>query len=138
VGAAADDRLVGALPAVSPRLALTIGAIAAFGFGIALTVFPAAMLASGGLAVSSEAIALSREIGVTLIGLGVIDWLARDATGQPLRALLVGNLVVQALAIFVNLYGIAAGQLPIQAASALLIHLALGAVFVLAMRSRLS
>jgi hypothetical protein len=94
------------------------------------------MLGMGGLAVSNESTALSREVGATLIGLGVIDWLARDATGQPLRGLLVGNLVVQALQIFMNLYGIAAGQLPLQAASSLPIHLVLGAIFVLAMRSR--
>jgi hypothetical protein len=123
------------LRAVSPRFALMIGGVAAVVFGLALLVFPTSMLAGFGLAVPNEAKALSRDVGATLIGLGVINWMARNATGEVLRALLVGNVVVQALELFVNGYAIAVGDLPTQAAGGLLIHLALGAVFVLAMRS---
>lgn len=119
---------------MTPRLALMVGAAAAFAFGLALIVFPAAMLANSGLAATNETVSLSRGAGATLVGLGVIDWLARNATGDPLRALLVGNLVVQALQLFINAGQIVTGQLPTQAAGALLVHLALGAVFVLAMR----
>jgi hypothetical protein len=61
--------------------------------------------------------------------------MARNATGQALRALLVGNVVVQALELVVNGYEIAVGDLPTQAAGGLLIHLVLGAIFVLAMRA---
>jgi hypothetical protein len=93
------------------------------------------MLAAFGLGVPEEAKVLSRDVGATLIGLGVINWMARNATGEPLRALLVGNVVVQALELVVNGYEIASGVLPAQAAGGLLIHLVLGAVFVLAMRS---
>ena len=122
---------------MSPRLALMIGAVAAFVFGLALTVFPSTMLAGFGLAVPNEAVVLSRDlsrdVGVTLIGLGVINWMARNATGEPLRAILVGNVVVQALEIVVNAGEIAVGALPPQAGGGLLIHLVLGAIFVLAM-----
>jgi hypothetical protein len=120
---------------VSPRFALMMGGVAALVFGLALLVFPTSTLAGFGLAVPNEAKVLSRDLGATLIGLGVINWMARNATGQVLRALLVGNLVVQALELLVNGYGIAAGDLSIQVAGGLLIHLVLGAVFVLAMRS---
>jgi hypothetical protein len=120
---------------VSPRLALQIGGIAALVFGLALLVFPTSMLAGFGLAVPNEAKVLSRDVGATLIGLGVINWMARNSTGEALRALLVGNVVVQALELVVNGYEIVAGELPAQAAGGLLIHLVLGAVFVLAMRS---
>src|SRR5207237_2028939 len=120
---------------VSPRLALMIGAVAAFIFGLALTVFPATMLAGFGLAVPNEAVVLSRDVGVTLIGLGVINWMARNATGEALRALLVGNVVVQALELLINGYEVVVGDLPTQAAGGLVIHLVLGAVFVIAMRS---
>ena len=109
-----------------------IGAVAAFIFGLALTVFPTTMLAGFGLAVP-EAVILSRDVGVTLIGLGVINWMARNATGEPLRAILVGNVVVQALELVVNAGEIAVGALPPQAGGGLLIHLVLGAIFVLAM-----
>lgn len=122
------------LPAVSPRLALMIGGVAAVIFGVLLLVFPASMLGGFGLAVPTEAVVLSRDVGATLIGLGVINWMARDATGQALRALLVGNVVVQALELVVNFGEIVSGQLPAQSAGGLLIHLVLGAVFVLAMR----
>ena len=118
---------------MSPRLALMIGAVAAFVFGLALTVFPSTMLAGFGLAVPNEAVVLSRDVGVTLIGLGVINWMARNAMGEPLRAILVGNVVVQALEIVVNAGEIAVGALPPQAGGGLLIHLVLGAIFVLAM-----
>jgi hypothetical protein len=112
-----------------------IGGVAAVAFGLALLVFPTSMLAGFGLGVPNEAKILSRDVGATLIGLGVINWMARNATGQALRALLVGNVVVQALELVVNGYEIAAGELPTQAAGGLLIHLVLGGIFVLAMRS---
>jgi hypothetical protein len=120
---------------VSPRLALMIGGVAAIVFGLALLVFPTTMLANFGLGVSDEAKVLSRDVGATLIGLGVINWMARSATGQPLRALLVGNVVVQALELVVNGFEIVSGALKPEAAGGLLIHLVLGVVFVLAMRS---
>ena len=112
-----------------------IGGVAAILFGLALLVFPTSMLAGFGLAVPTEAKVLSRDVGATLIGLGVINWMARNASGQTLRALLVGNVVVQALELLVNGYEIAVGELSSQAAGGLLIHLVLGAIFVVAMRS---
>jgi len=118
---------------VSPRFALIIGALGAFAVGLALTVTPAAVLGGFGLKTPDEAIVLARDEGVTLIGLGLINWMAQSATGTPLRALLAGNLAVQALEILVNGFELVAGLLPIQAAPGLLIHLVLGAIFVLAM-----
>jgi hypothetical protein len=112
-----------------------IGGVAAVVFGLALFVSPESMLAGFGLATPAAAKVLSRDVGATLIGLGVINWMARNATGETLRALLVGNVVVQALELVVNTYEIAIGDIPTQAAGGLLIHLVLGAVFVLAMRS---
>ena len=112
-----------------------IGGIAAIAFGLALFVSPDALLAGFGVAAPVSATVLARDVGATLIGLGVINWMARDATGEVLRALLVGNVVVQALELLINAYEIAHGDLPTQAAPGLLIHLILGGVFVLAMRS---
>ena len=112
-----------------------IGGIAALLFGLALFVSPESMLAGFGLATPAAAKVLSRDVGATLIGLGVINWMARNATGDTLRALLVGNVVIQALELVINTYEIAVGDLSTQAAGGLVIHLVLGAVFVLAMRS---
>jgi hypothetical protein len=112
-----------------------IGGVAAVVFGLALFVSPESMLAGFGLSTPAVAKVLSRDVGATLIGLGVINWMARNATGDALRALLVGNVVVQALELLINGYEIIVGDLPPQAAGGLLIHLILGAVFVLSMRS---
>jgi hypothetical protein len=114
-----------------------IGGIAAVLFGLALFVSPDSMLAGFGLATPAAAKVLSRDVGATLIGLGVINWMARNATGEAL-GLLVGNVVVQALEVLINGYEIAVGDLPMQAGGGLVIHLVLGAVFVLAMRSQSS
>ena len=112
-----------------------IGGVAAVLFGLALLVFPSTMLKGFGLGAPDEAVVLSRDVGATLIGLGVINWMARNAAGEALRALLVGNVVVQALELVVNGYEIIVGTLPAQAAGGLVIHLVLGAIFVLAMRA---
>ena len=112
-----------------------IGGIAAVLFGLALFVSPESMLAGFGVATPVAAKVLARDVGATLIGLGVINWMARNASGEVLRALLVGNVVVQALGILINGYEVVVGDLPTQAAGGLVIHLVLGAVFVLAMRS---
>jgi hypothetical protein len=120
---------------MSSRLALMIGGVAAIIFGLGLLVFPDSMLAGFGLGVPVEAKILSRDVGATLIGLGVINWMARNAIGETLRALLVGNVVVQALELVVNGYEIAVRDLPTQAAGGLVIHLVIGAIFILAMRS---
>src|SRR5438094_7934134 len=105
-----------------------VGAVAAFVFGLALTVFPSTMLAGFGLAVPNEAVVLSRDVGVTLIGLGVINWMARNATGEPLLAILVGNVAVQALELAVNAGAIAVAALRVQAGGGLRIPLVLGPV----------
>lgn len=118
---------------MSPRLALIIGAVFAFAFGLALAVTPDAMLGGFGLAAPETARILSRDLGVTLIGLGVINWIARGATGVGLRAILVGNVVVQALEIVVNGAEVVAGVLPVQAVGGVVLHVVLGAIFVLAM-----
>ena len=112
-----------------------IGGVAAVVFGLALFVSPESMLAGFGLATPAAAKVLSRDVGATLIGLGVINWMARNAAGDALRALLVGNVVVQALELLINGYEIVVQDLPTQAAPGLVIHLVLGAVFVLATRS---
>jgi hypothetical protein len=111
-----------------------IGGVAAVVFGLALFVSPESMLVGFGVATPAAARVLARDVGATLIGLGLINWMARNATGEVLRALLVGNVVVQALELLINASEIVVGDLPTQAAGGLLIHLALGTVFVLAMR----
>ena len=112
-----------------PRLALTIGGVVAFLFGLGLTLAPAQMASGFMFAFPREAEILSRDLGVTLLGLGVLNWMTRGATGAPLRGVLIGNILVQGLEIVVNGAEIAAGQLPTGAAGGLVLHLVLGGIF---------
>ncbi len=117
-----------------PQLSLSIGALAALVFGLALALAPAQMLSGFGLGTPVEGQIVSRDVGVTLIGLAIINWMARDATGTALRGLLWGNIFIQAAEIVVNGWEIAAGILPSAAAGGLVIHLVLGIVFALGLR----
>lgn len=78
-----------------PSLALSIGAVAAVLFGLPLVLAPEQVLSGSGLGAPTEALILSRDAGVLLIGLGIINWMARDALGPPLRGLLWGNIFIR-------------------------------------------
>lgn len=112
-----------------PRLALSIGAVVAFLFGLGLTLAPAQTAGGFMFAFPREAEILGRDLGVTLLGLGVLNWMTRGATGAPLRGVLVGNILIQGLEIVVNGVEIAASQLPAAAAGGLVFHLVLGGIF---------
>src|SRR6059036_1868998 len=114
---------------MSTRVVLIIGAVAALLFGLALVLLPAQMLAGFGLGAPVAAQVLSRDVGVTLLGLAVLNWLGRNATGEALRAILAANLFVQAAELLVNGLELATGELPPAAAGGLIIHIVLGTVF---------
>ena len=120
---------------MNPRWALVVGALQSFGFRLPLLLVPAVVLAFSGLAQQDSLIAIARGAGATVVSLGVINWMLREATGDTLRALLGGNLVAQVLSLLVNGGEVLAGHLPIQAASASLLHLALSVMFFLAFRA---
>ena len=101
---------------------------------LALALFPEQMLSGFGLGVPKEAQVLSRDVGVTLIGLGIINWLARNEMGPAVRALLIGNAFIQIAELVVNGWEVAAGILPGQAAGGLVLHLVLAVIFLLPLR----
>lgn len=119
---------------MSPRLALGIGAVIAIVAGAAFALVPSQMLAGFGFAGAPETQVVTRDIGVTLVGLGILNWLARDATGPAVGAILIGNLFIQIAEFLVNAWEIAAGLIPAQAAGGLVLHLVLGVLFALALR----
>jgi len=119
-----------------PSLALSIGAAINILIGLPLVLAPAQLLSSLGFATSAEVQA--RDAGVAVIGLGIINWLARDAVGTPLRGLLWGNIFIRVAAMGVNYWELAAGLMPSAAASLFpiltAINIALIVVFALALR----
>lgn len=96
-----------------PSLALSIGAVFYILTGLLLVLAPAQLLSAGGWS-SAPNVALvpARDAGTLLIVLGIIDWLAREAIGAPLRGLLWGNIVRPAASLIVNGWEIAAGIIP--------------------------
>lgn len=102
--------------------------------GVVVTLAPAQVLAGIELGTSTEGLIQSRDLGVALMGLGIINWLARDAVGPPLRGLLWGNIFVQVANIVVHVWEIAAGMFPAWAPALLVLPLTLVIVYALALR----
>src|SRR5438105_10190928 len=114
---------------MSPKLALTIGAVLATIFGFALTFAPAQMLSGFGMIAPPEALVISRDIGVTLIGVAIIDWLGRNAVGDALRAILIGNVFIQVAEAVVNGWEVAAAIIPAPALGGVVLHVVLAVIF---------
>ena len=100
-----------------PSLALSIGAVFHILIGLPILLVPAQMLAALGIAAPPDiALVQARDAGTVIIGVGIINWLARNAVGAPLRGLLWGNIFIRVTAMVVNYWELAAGQIPSGAA----------------------
>jgi hypothetical protein len=125
-----------------PSLALSIGAVFNILAGLPVALASAPMLSVFGWpATPDQAIVLPRHEAILLIGVGIIDWLARDAVGAPLRALLWGNIFMRAAEGVVNGWEFATGIVPTSAYGGLLypvalaVDIALILIFALALRT---
>ncbi len=67
---------------MQPKAALTIGPVVAALFGLALVFAPGPMLQGFGLNTPDAGIILSRDLGVTLLSIGALNWLALMGTGR--------------------------------------------------------
>ncbi len=110
------------------KIFLTIAAILAWLFGAMLLLMPAQFYAPTGISMTPMIATLAQAHGATLIGLGVIDWLARHADKRGLIAVLGGNLVVQilSLVVVVRTMQLGAGA---AVAPGVVIHVVLGSLF---------
>lgn len=110
------------------KIFLGIAAVLAWIFGVALIVAPGAFYAPTGIALTPMLGTIAQAHGATLVGLGVIDWLARGAERQGLKAVLIGNLIVQilSLGVVVRTMTLGAGS---AVAPGIVIHVVLGALF---------
>jgi hypothetical protein len=108
---------------------LMIAAVLAWLVGGALLFVPEQFYAPTGIAMTTLMATVAQAHGATLIGLGVVDWLARGADRRGIIAVLAGNLVVQVLSLFVVLrtmqLGAGTAVLP-----GVVIHVVLGSLFV--------
>jgi hypothetical protein len=108
---------------------LGISAVLAWVFGGALLFASAAFLAPMGIAVTPPIAVSAQAQGAILVGLGVINWLARRSDRAAVRPVLAGNLVVQVLSLAVIARALALGIVPAQNAGAVVVHVLLGAGF---------
>src|SRR5690242_11822769 len=81
------------------RIFLAIAAILAWLFGAALLFAPMQFYAPAKIEMTPMLATIAQAHGATLVGLGVIDWMARNADPGGARAVLAGNLVVQVLSL---------------------------------------
>lgn len=122
-----------------PRVALTIGAAFHVLVALPLLITPAQLASTLGVeAVQSIALVWARDAGTLALGVGIIDWLARDSVGAPLRGLLWGNIFIRVAAMAVNSWELVTGQIPSAAAPLfpflIGINIALIIMFALALR----
>jgi hypothetical protein len=110
------------------KLFLTIAAILAWLFGGMLLLVPAQFYEPTGIKMTPMISTLAQAHGATLIGLGVIDWLARHADKRGLISVLGGNLVVQVLSLLVVLHTMQLGA-GMAVVPGVVIHIALGTLF---------
>jgi len=121
-----------------PSLALAIGALFSILVGLPSVFAPAQTLFAFGFAMPIEGLVPARSNGVLLVGVGLIDWLARGAVGPPLRGLLWGNIFIRVAETLLNGWELAAGMLPPTASGVLVaaagVDIALIVMFALALR----
>jgi len=110
------------------KIFLGIAAVLAWFFGAMLIAMPDKFYEPTGIAMTPMMATLAQAHGATLIGLGLIDWLARNAERQGLIAVLAGNLVVQVLSLLVVFRTMQLGA-GMAVAPGVVIHVALGSLF---------
>jgi hypothetical protein len=89
---------------------------------------PAKFYAPTGIVMTPLLATIAQAHGATLLGVRVIDWMAREAEGRGLTAVLGGNLVIQILSL-----GVVFRTMALGAGSAVVpgvvIHVVLGSLF---------
>lgn len=109
---------------------LVISAILALFFGIGLLAAPETMLSNFGLTADETGLVLSRDLGITLLGLAYLNWTVRnEQTSRTLKAVLGANLIVQGGETVANLYSLSNGVLNSSAWVGIIMHLLLGLGF---------
>lgn len=112
------------------RWLLIISAILAWLFAIMLLFNAKAFEAPVGIALDAKTATIAQAQGAILLGLGLINWMARKVVDtDALVAVLAGNLVVQIASLIVAGRALLTGIFPAAGAPAIFIHVILGAAF---------
>jgi hypothetical protein len=112
------------------RWFLALSAVLAWLFAAMLLFNARKFEAPIGIDVTDKVATIAQAQGAILLGLGVINWMARSiADDGALTAILAGNLVVQLASLGVAARALVLGIFPMSAAPAVVIHVLLGAGF---------
>lgn len=112
------------------RWLLIISAVLAWLFALMLLFNAKAFEAPVGIVLDAKTATLAQAQGAILLGLGVINWMARKLLdNHALEAVLAGNLVVQIASLIVAGRAVITGIFPPKGAPAIIIHVILGAAF---------
>ena len=114
------------------RNILTIGAVLGIIFGLGFILVPAGLLSMYNVDLNAAGLVVSQLYGTALLGLGLLNWLARsvnDTSAQ--QAIVTGNLVADAIGFVVALIGQLGGATGVNSLgwSTVLIYLLLAASF---------
>jgi len=107
---------------------LSIAAILAWLFGAALLFAPGPFYQPAKIALTPMLATLAQAHGATLIGMGAINWLSRNAEHERLSAVFTGNFVAQIVSWSVVLRTMALGA-GSAVAPGIVIHVVLGSLF---------
>lgn len=110
------------------KIFLSIAAVLAWLFSLMLLLIPEKFYAPTGIEMTPLLATIAQAHGATLFGLGVVDWLGRNAEKKGLIAILAGNLVVQVLSLIVvgRTMALGAGS---AVAPGIIIHIVLASFF---------
>ncbi len=105
---------------------LVFNAIVALVYGVGFVLVPATVLTLYGATVSPSANLVGQLFGVTLIGIGLICWLARNVTDPGAqRAIVLAQLIATVIGAIVAVMGTISGVMNAVGWSAVVIYLLL-------------
>ena len=115
---------------MSLRNFITFTSITAFVFSAPLIVFPQLMASSFAVTLDDGGMLFARNVGAILLGVGFINWSARDwGNSKPLKDLLIGNLAIQILTGVTDIVAIFNGIINTMGWIGVAVHVILGAGF---------
>jgi hypothetical protein len=109
------------------RIFLSVTAILAWVISLALLLMPKQFFEPMGIELTPLLATIPQAQGATLFGLGVVNWLGRNAEKRGLIAILGGNLVVQFLSILVLIRSMSLGT-GAAVAPGMVLHVVLGSL----------
>jgi hypothetical protein len=96
---------------MNTRTVLTVGAVVFLLYGLATLFVSSIINPLYGFGTTASELLLTRFLGGALLGLGLINWLAKDQDYSTLHPIFIGNLITDVVGLILALTGTLAGTL---------------------------